>query len=174
MAQADLLQFLEKVSQLNAFVALSESRSELRQALCACDHHDQVVELARGWGFEIGRRWGEQTEAVAADDSNLLAGPCPAQGEETSTVLIRSARFRLERIHSCASTTPAGFWYDQNEHEWVMLLQGSALLQFADQPSAQLLNRGDHLLIRPHRRHRVVATDPHPGSIWLALFWLES
>jgi cupin 2 domain-containing protein len=25
-------------------------------------------------------------------------------------------------------------------------------------------------LITPHRRHRVVATDPDPGTLWLALF----
>jgi cupin 2 domain-containing protein len=36
MAEAQLLQFLDKVSQLNAFVALSEADPGLRQALAAC------------------------------------------------------------------------------------------------------------------------------------------
>ncbi|NDH40706.1 MAG: ATP-dependent protease subunit HslV [Gammaproteobacteria bacterium] len=34
-----------------------------------------------------------------------------------------------------------------------------------------IVTDGDSLLISPHRRHRVVTTDPHPGTLWLALFW---
>jgi cupin 2 domain-containing protein len=30
---------------------------------------------------------------------------------------------------------------------------------------------GDSLLIPPHRRHQLLATDPDPGTVWLALFW---
>ena len=59
MAEAQLQQFLEKVRQLNAFVALSEAEPSLRQALQECSDHHGVVELARSRGFEIGRRWGE-------------------------------------------------------------------------------------------------------------------
>ena len=33
------------------------------------------------------------------------------------------------------------------------------------------LSRGDQLLIAAGRRHRVEATDPAPGTVWLALFW---
>lgn len=79
--------------------------------------------------------------------------------------------WRLERIHSCQACSPEGFWYDQSEHEWVTLLQGSALLQFADEASPRPLSRGDGLLIPAHRRHRLLATDPAPGTVWLALFW---
>jgi len=59
MAEAHLQQFLEKVRQLNAFVALSEADPNLRQRLRDCGDHHQVVALARSCGFEIGRRWGE-------------------------------------------------------------------------------------------------------------------
>lgn len=173
MAEVHLQLFLEKVRQLNAFVALSEERPELRAALRDCSHHAEVVALARAHGFEIGRRWGE-TEPGAAGDGNLLAGDCPAPGEERTTQLLERPGLRLERIHSCAAASPEGFWYDQPEHEWVTLLQGSARLQFADEGEPRVLNRGDSLWISPHRRHRVLATDPFPGSIWLALFWREA
>ena len=187
MAEADLQHFLRKVEQLNDFVALSEANPQLRQELAACSHHNAVVELARRHGFEIGRRWGEPAPGAAAGagpdmqpdlgpgaGGNLLAPACPAPGDEITTVLQQGSGWRLERIHSCQASSPPGFWYDQAEHEWVNLIQGSALLQFEDEPAPRSLCRGDALLIAPHRRHRLVATDPAPGSVWLALFWREA
>ncbi len=171
MAVADLERFLEKIRQLNAFVALSERDASLRQALIDCQHHNEVVALAQSHGFEIGRRWGELPRPEGA--SSLLGGAVPPPGRETMDVLLRTPHLRLERIHSCAASSPAGFWYDQTEHEWVCLLQGQATLQFADEPSPRQLQCGDSLLISRGRRHRVLATDPAPGTIWLALFWAE-
>ena len=175
MADADLERFLEKVRQLNAFVALSERQPELRDALRHCSHHDEVVDLARSQGFEIGRRWGENPSiASIPGSSSLLGGEPPPPGEEHTQVLLATETLRLERIHSCGASSAPGFWYQQQEEEWVCLLQGGAMLQFADEESPRLLQRGDSLLIRSGRRHRVVATDPHPGTIWLALFWSSS
>ena len=170
MAEADLQQFLAKIDQLNAFVALSEQRPELRQALGECSHHLEVVRLARRWGFEIGRRWGEQPGREPEAD-NLLASVCPAAGEERVTRLLDLPGIRLERIHSCEAASPEGFWYDQPEWEWLCLLQGSARLRFAAEQAPRDLNRGDALVIAPHQRHRLEATDPEPGTIWLTLFW---
>ena len=56
MAEAQLQQFLEKVRQLNAFVALSEAQPELREALRACDQHHEVVALAAQFGFDTAHR----------------------------------------------------------------------------------------------------------------------
>ena len=169
MAEAQLQQFLEKVRQLNAFVALTEADPALRCALRDCSSHHDVVALARRCGFEIGRRWGE-TPAASAGEANLLVGPCPTEGEESTTVLLSTASLRLEKIHSCRAASPPGFWYDQAEEEWVLLLQGSARIRFADEEFDRELNRGDVLSIPSGRRHRVVATDGPPGTIWLALF----
>lgn len=179
MAEAQLQQFLEKVRQLNAFVALSEANPALRQQLRDCSQHHEVVALAASHGFAIGRRWGDPSPDLdpsgpagpAHGDSNLLEGACPAAGQETTNVLLEQSGLRLERIHSCQATSPAGFWYQQSEHEWVLLLQGSAQLQFEDEPTARQLCRGDSLWIEAGRRHRVVATDPAPGCVWVALFW---
>ena len=177
MAEAQLQQFLEKVRQLNAFVALSETNPEVRQELQGCSHHHEVVHLARRHGFDIGRRWGEAAspdstgELERHGDSNLLAGPCPMPGHETITVLLKQPGLRVERIQSCQSSSPNDFWYDQSEHEWVVLLQGSAQLLFADEETPRKLCPGDCLLISAGRRHRVVSTDPAPGCVWLALFW---
>lgn len=169
MAEAQLQQFLAKVRQLNAFVALVEADPELHRELRDCTSHHDVVALARSCGFEIGRRWGE-TESAGTGEANLLAGPCPAEGEEHTAVLLETATLRLEQIHSCRASSPSGFWYDQPEEEWVLLLQGSARIRFADEEIDRELNRGDVLSIPSGRRHRVVATDGPPGTIWLALF----
>ncbi|MFZ9849023.1 MAG: Nif11 domain/cupin domain-containing protein [Vulcanococcus sp.] len=188
MAEAQLQQFLEKVRQLNAFVALSEAQPNLRQALRQCNQHHEVVALAARFGFDIGRRWGDATppppqpagepEAAeeggappAQDQPNLLGGACPPPGEERIETLLSGPQWRLERIHSCLAHSADGFWYDQREWEWVLVLRGSARLQFADEQRERDLCVGDSLLITPHRRHRVVATDPDPGTLWLALFW---
>jgi len=173
VAEAQLQQFLDKVRQLNAFVALSEADPAVRSALRDCSSHHEVVALARTHGFEIGRRWGEM-EPPRGGDGNLLGGPCPRPGQEENALLAEGPHWRLERIHSCQASSPEGFWYDQDEWEWVTLLQGSARVQFADEPEVRELCRGDSLLISPRRRHRVEATDPAPGSVWLALFWREA
>ena len=173
MAEADLRHFLDKVHQLNAFVALSEARPELRKALRDCDHHHQVVQLARSHGFEIGRRWGD-LEPVSTGTDPLIGAPCPAEGTERSSTLIETAQFRLVRIHSCRASSPAGFWYEQAEHEWLTLIQGSARLQFETDNHPIELNRGDTLQITAGRRHRLVDSDPAPGTIWLALYWRGS
>ena len=176
MAEAQQQQFLEKVRQLNAFVALSKSQPALRDALRACDQHHEVVALAAQHGFDIGRRWGDSQAAPAqpkerpSDQINLFSSLCPAAGEERVDRLIEGPGWRLERIHSCLASSPEGFWYDQTETEWVLVLRGSAQLRFEDEQHSRDLCVGDSLLIDPHRRHRVVTTDPDPGTLWLALF----
>jgi cupin 2 domain-containing protein len=170
MAAADLERFLEKIRQLNAFVALSERDASLRQALIDCAHHNDVVALARSRGFEIGRRWGEPPPTAPSAPS-LPGGAAPPPGTERVEVLLTTPHLRLERIHSCAASSPPGFWYEQSEQEWVCLLQGQASLEFADEPLPRQLQTGESLWINAGRRHRVLATDPPPGTIWLALFW---
>ncbi|MCX5954433.1 MAG: Nif11 domain/cupin domain-containing protein [Cyanobacteria bacterium] len=171
MAEAQLQQFLTKVAQLNAFVSRCQSHPDLLQTLRDCSHHQQVVDLAQSMGYDIGRRWGDSLGSASKSCDNLLAGAIPAQGQETSQILIETGDFRLLRLHSCSACSPPGFWYDQAEAEWLCMLQGSARLQFADENVERELNRGDSLMIAPHRRHRLVATDGGGGTIWLALFW---
>ena len=171
MAEEQLQQFLEKVRQLNAFVARCEARPALRQQLEDCGSHGEVVRLARAQGFEIGRRWGDTQAPAHAGDANLFVGACPAEGQEQQQLLLEQPGLRLERSHSCSAASPEGFWYEQSEHEWLMVLQGSARIAYGDGRPELALHRGDSLLIPAGCRHRVVETDPAPGTIWLALFW---
>ena len=99
--------------------------------------------------------------------ANLFAPIPPEVTEEIFQVLLETGNFRLERIVSAGQATPPGEWYDQDTHEWVVLLSGSAGLRFEDEPEPRVLAPGDHLLIPAHRRHRVEWTDPaRPPCGW--------
>jgi cupin 2 domain-containing protein len=102
--------------------------------------------------------------------ANLFAPIPPHITEEIFQVLLETKNFRLERIVSSGQATPPGEWYDQDTHEWVVLLAGSACLRFEDEPDRVLLP-GDHLLIPAHRRHRVEWTDTTAPTVWLALHY---
>lgn len=88
--------------------------------------------------------------------------------EEYFEQVLASPSCRVERIISTGHSSPEGFWYDQDEDEWVALLQGTAELSFDDGSSVSLA-AGDHLLIEAHRRHRVERTSIDPPCVWLAV-----
>jgi len=103
--------------------------------------------------------------------TNLFAPIFPEITEEIFRVLLSTAHFRLERIVSAGQAPPPGEWCDQDTHEWVALLTGSAGLRFEDEPEPRVLSPGDYLLIPAHRRHRVEWTDPEAPTVWLALHY---
>ncbi len=82
--------------------------------------------------------------------------------------LIESGNVKIERIISKGHTSPKSGWYDQEQHEWVMLLKGNAVIAFADKASV-ILRGGDYISIKAHEKHRVESTDPEIETIWLAV-----
>jgi cupin 2 domain-containing protein len=110
-------------------------------------------------------------------------------GAEAVQELVRDGKVRIERIVSRGHASPPGFWYDQPEHEWVMVLGGRAVLEVVEIEGAgggagvpggegegETIRRvemaaGDHLVLPAHRRHRVAWTDPDQETTWLAVFW---
>jgi cupin 2 domain-containing protein len=104
---------------------------------------------------------------------NLFSDIPPELEEELFEAILGRETFRIERIVSRGHSSPAGFWYDQNEHEWVILLKGSAVLRFEDHSENVTLNPGDYINIEKHRRHRVESTDPKQDTIWLAVLYSE-
>ncbi len=97
-----------------------------------------------------------------------LPGRIPA---ELTEVLLKTDNFSLERIVSTGHATPAGEWYDQETHEWVVLLSGRAALLFEGEAKQVVLKPGDYLHIPANRRHRVEWTDPEGPTVWLALHY---
>jgi cupin 2 domain-containing protein len=92
---------------------------------------------------------------------------------EVCETLLTTDHCRLERIVSLGQASPEGFWYDQETHEWVLLVRGAARLRFEGEEQAIELRPGSYLDIPAHRRHRVEWTDPATPTIWLALHFRD-
>ncbi len=60
MSDRDLYKFLKKIEQLNNIAQLIKENPQKRRALSRCKNHEEVINLTTKWGFEIGRRWGEE------------------------------------------------------------------------------------------------------------------
>lgn len=97
--------------------------------------------------------------------ANFYSGVDAPSVAEEFLCLLESPAVRIERIASHGQASPAGFWYDQEQDEWVMLLRGEATLLFEDGPLE--MKAGDHLRIPRHMRHRVERTSP--DAVWLAV-----
>jgi len=82
--------------------------------------------------------------------------------------LLEASNVRVERIVSHGHASPLGFWYDQDQSEWVLLLRGAARLGFENQVVD--MKPGDYLNIGAHCRHRVEWTTPIEPTIWLVIF----
>ena len=105
----------------------------------------------------------------APPTSNILS-PLPVPGaDEAVAALVQGNGFRLERIVSHGQASPAGFWYDQEDAEWVLLVTGRARLTIEGEAEERELHAGDSLFLPAHCRHRVAWTDPDQPTVWLAV-----
>lgn len=102
--------------------------------------------------------------------TNLYDDIPAALPQEVYTELLKSGSVRIERILSLGQASPESGWYDQDEHEWVLVLQGEGELTFENGDCIRLA-AGDCLNIPAHSRHRVSWTDPTQVTIWLAVFY---
>ena len=90
--------------------------------------------------------------------------------EEVFTALLSAENVRIERIVSFGQNSPPGFWYNQKENEWIILLEGSATLKMEEGSTIDLMP-GDFMNIPAGQRHRVEKTDLNRRTIWLAVFY---
>lgn len=90
--------------------------------------------------------------------------------QEVFETLLDNEHIKIERIVSKGHTSPESGWYNQAQHEWVILLEGAATIAFEDEKEAKL-SKGDYLNIPAHVKHKVSWTDPDVETIWLAVFY---
>jgi cupin 2 domain-containing protein len=90
--------------------------------------------------------------------------------DELFQTLLSTPGVRIERIVSLGHASPEGFWYDQETHEWVLILTGAARLTLEGEEPHDLLP-GAFVNIPAHRRHRVDWTDPDRPTVWLAVHY---
>lgn len=90
-------------------------------------------------------------------------------GDTEFAELLAEGDAMIERIISTGQTTPDKEWYDQENDEWVILLDGEARLLFDGAEGEVTMHKGDYMLIKAHKKHRVTFTSKHPPCIWLAI-----
>ena len=90
---------------------------------------------------------------------------------ELVTTLLTSENVRIERIVSHGHASLEGFWYDQDQHEWVVVLKGAARLRFEGDEQPVEMKPGDFMNISAHKKHRVEWTTPDEPTIWLAVHY---
>jgi cupin 2 domain-containing protein len=103
--------------------------------------------------------------------SNLFADIPDRLPDELITTLLQTADVRIERIVSYGHASPEDFWYDQEQHEWVMILRGAARLRIKDEEPPGEMKPGDFMNIPAHTKHRVEWTTPNEPTIWLAVHY---
>ncbi|HEV3439492.1 MAG TPA: cupin domain-containing protein [Gemmata sp.] len=104
-------------------------------------------------------------------NTNLFSGLPQHLPDELITTLLNAGTVRIERIVSHGHRSPDGFWYDQDQHEWVVVLLGAARLRFED--GTVEMKPGDFVNIPAHKKHRVEWTTPDEPTVWLAVHYGE-
>jgi len=100
---------------------------------------------------------------------DLIGGIGPPAPEEQFTTLVETNAVRIERIVSHGQSSAPGFWYNQSQNEWVLLLAGAARLRVGDQIIE--LTPGTCVNLPAHTPHRVEWTSQDEPTIWLAVHY---
>ena len=83
--------------------------------------------------------------------------------------ILKNDNLKIERIVSNGQISPKDFWYEQKENEFVLLLEGEAIIEFETKEIK--LKKGDFINIKSYEKHRVKYTSLVESTIWLAIFY---
>lgn len=89
--------------------------------------------------------------------------------KEIFTALFTNPHVRIERIVSKGHTSQSDEWFDQDWDEWLILLQGRAILKYENSGQEVDMIPGSFILIPARTKHRVTFTQPEMPTIWLAV-----
>ena len=84
--------------------------------------------------------------------------------------IISKDGIKIQRIVSQGAITQDDKWFNQENDEWVIVLQGKATLSFEDDSDIKL-SIGDYILIPAHKKHKVSWTSSDEQTVWLAIHY---
>jgi cupin 2 domain-containing protein len=102
--------------------------------------------------------------------TNIFNNIADNLNEELFEDIFKNENINIQRIVSQGHTSPKTGWYDQDEGEWVIVLQGEAIISFVDKDDVRL-KEGDYINIPAHVKHRVSYTSSKVQTLWLAVHY---
>ncbi len=99
--------------------------------------------------------------------NNIMQDLEPSASEEILKTIYSNKNIKIERIVSNGQISPQGFWYDQEEYEFVLLVEGNAVIEFENYKVS--LKKNDFIMIEPHKKHRITYTSK--PAYWLCVFF---
>ncbi|MDD2699083.1 MAG: cupin domain-containing protein [Arcobacteraceae bacterium] len=84
--------------------------------------------------------------------------------------IISTDTLKIERIVSYGHTSPQVGWYESQLNEWVIVLEGEAILTFEDGGDVTL-KVGDYLNIKALQKHKVSWTALDNKTVWLTIYY---
>ncbi len=103
--------------------------------------------------------------------NNIFANIKIDEKNEDFLNILKHDSIRIERIVSNGQVSEEGFWYEQVENEFIIILEGSMVLEFENKEV--LLNTGDYYNIKINEKHRVKYTSISETTICLAVFYKD-
>ncbi|BAK74675.1 cupin domain-containing protein [Arcobacter sp. L] len=91
------------------------------------------------------------------------------KSEEKFFEIFKNEKIKIEKIVSNGQNSPEDFWYEQEQSEYILLLEGFTILEFGDFEVE--LKKGDCLNIKAMQKHRVKFTSQTEPTIWFAVFY---
>lgn len=91
------------------------------------------------------------------------------KSEEKFFEIFKDEKIKIEKIVSNGQKSPQDFWYEQEKNEFVLVIEGFAIVEFEDFEVE--LKKGDCLNIKAYQKHRVKFTSLDETTIWFAVFY---
>ncbi len=85
---------------------------------------------------------------------------------EKVIVLLDNSSTRIERIYSYGEVSPVGFYYNQDEDEFVKIEEGNAIIEVEGKEI--VMNKGDELFFFFFSKHRINYTSDN--CVWYCVF----
>lgn len=103
--------------------------------------------------------------------TNIFENTEEAGEEGLFDLLQKGDHYRIERVVSVGHSSPEGLYYDQENDQWIMLVQGTATLEL--EGKLVDLKAGDYLFLPKNSKHRIEKTSIEPACIWLCVFIID-
>ncbi len=97
--------------------------------------------------------------------TNLFTPDLSNPDEEQFDTLLKTKHIHIEKITSCGQVSSS--WYEQENDEWVVVIEGKGELLFKEGNKSISLAKGEYIHIPKMKKHKVVYTSS--PTIWLAI-----